>query len=417
MEKMKERLLQEIDSLKPEIFEISKTIFEFAEPGWAEFKSSAYLAEKLNKKGFKVQKPIAGLETAFRAEFAGKGKGPAVAFCAEYDAIPNLGHGCGHNLISAGAMGAGMALSRLLPELNGTAIVMGTPAEEGGGGKILMLEGEAFDGVDICMELHGHPIDTYTVSRTCNALQEFSVELRGRGPKKGAPPYDEVNAIDACNLFTMAIGILRQQIGTEARIQYVIEQAGESPNTIPQRANLKFWVRAGTNEHLLEIIEKVKSCASQVAASIGAEAEVKNFGPFFPSLLQNLGLEGVIRKNIEMLGLPFQETEIVKDIVRYYAEKNYHGPHGTDLGSLSQTFPTAHIKVGLGHDFVFHTRAAMEIAGSEKAKDVLMSTTKVMALTALNFFLNPSLVDQCKQELRDYKSGKREVPSWHVEKW
>lgn len=417
MQKIKERLVKEIDSLKPEILEISKTIFNLAEPTFAEYKSSEYLASKLKDWGFKVKKPIAGLETAFRAEFSKKGKGPAISYCAEYDAIPDLGHGCGHNLIGAGAMGAGLALSRLLSELNGTVLVMGTPAEEGGGGKIIMVEGGAFKGVDICMELHGHPIDYYTVSRTCNALQKFCVEFKGRAPKKGAAPYDEVSAIDAASLFTVAINILRQQIGTEARIQYIIIKAGESPNTLPLGSKFEFWVRAGTNEHLKEIVEKVSNCAKHVAASIDAEAIIGDYGPLFQSLLQNLSLESIIRNNIEMLGLPFKETNITGDIIRYYAEKSYHGPHGTDFAGISQIMPAAHIKVGLGPGFAFHTPSAVKIAGSEKAQEILINTIKVMALTGLDFYLNPALVVKCKQEFREYKSGKREIPSWHLEKW
>lgn len=417
MEKIKERLLKEVESMKPEILEISKAIFEFAEPKFEEFKSSEYLANKLRDWGFKVQKPVAGLETAFRAEFNGKGKGPVISYCAEYDAVPNVGHGCGHNLIGAGAMGAGLALSKLLPELNGTVLVMGTPAEEGGGGKVIMVEKGAFEGADISMELHGHPINHYTVSRTCNALQKFSIEFKGRGPKKGAPAYDEVSAIDVSSLFTVAINILRQQIGTEARIQYVILRAGESPNTIPLGAKFEFWVRAGTNEHLKEIIEKVVNCAKHIAGAVGAEAVVSDYSPFFQSLLQNLPLEEVIRNNIETLGLPFKETNITSEIVRYYAEKSYHGPHGTDFGNVSQAMPAAHIKVGLGPDFQFHTPSAVRVAMSNEAQEKLMDTTKVMALTGLDFYLNPSLVDKCKQEFNDYKSNKREIPSWHVEEW
>lgn len=412
----KRRLIEEIDRLAPYLIEISKTIHGLAEPGFAEFKSSEFCASEMAQHGFNVKKPAAGLETAFRADFSGASLSPTVAFCCEYDAIPDLGHGCAHNLIAAAAMGAGMALSKL-PQLPGKVVVMGTPAEEGGAGKAVMIEQGTWDDVDIGMEIHGHPISYFTVSRTSNALQGFEVEFQGRGPAMGRPHYDEVSALDAANLFMAAIHVIREHIGVEARIQYRMKEVRGTCDSIPLRAFTEVWVRGGTSEYLDELMDKVKSCATGVASAIGAGVAFRNFSPRFEPILQNLALERIIQDNIEYLGIRFKPTDVMQDIVRHYAERSYHGPHQTDFGNVSQKMPAAHIKVGLEHEFSFHTPQAVEIAISAKAHEVMIKGAKVMALTAYDLFTSPKQVAECKKEFAEYKSGKREVPSWHLERW
>jgi len=412
----KRRLIEEIDRLAPYLIEASKTIHGFAEPGFAEFKSSAFCAGQMARHGFTVKKPVAGLETAFRADFPGASPGPAVAFCCEYDAIPDLGHGCAHNLIAAAAMGAGIALSKL-PRLPGKAVVMGTPAEEGGAGKALMIDRGIWEDVDIGMEIHGHPIGYFTVSRTSNALQGFEVEFKGRGPAAGRPHYDEVSALDAANLFMAAINMIREHMGVEARIQYRMKEVGGTCDSIPLKASAEVWVRGGTAEYLDELIYKVKNCARGVASAVGGTVDFTNFGPRFEPILQNLALESIIRDNIEFLGIKFQATEVMQDIVRYYAERSYHGPHQTDFGNVSQRMPAAHIKVGLEQEFSFHTPHAVEIAVSDKAHEVMIQGAKVMALTAYDLFTSPERVAECRKEFEEYRSGMRGVPSWHLERW
>ncbi len=414
----KREIIEEIDRLAPYLIEISQTIHGLAEPGFKEFKSSEYCAGELAKHGFEVEKPVADLKTAFRADFSRNSLRPAVAFCCEYDAIPDLGHGCAHNLIAASAMGAGIALSRSVPELPGKVVVMGTPAEEGGAGKAIMIDRGTWDDVDIGMEIHAHPIDYFTVSRTSNALQGFDIEFKGRGPAKGRPHYDEVNALDAANLFMMGINMIREHTGVEARLQCRWKEGiGGTCDSIPLKALIEVWVRGGTIEYMDELIEKVKTCARGTASSINAEVGFTNFSPRFEPILPNLALEGIVQHNIEYLGLRFKPTEVMNDIIRYYAERSYHGPHQTDFGNVSQKMPAAHIKVGLEHEFSFHTPRAVEIARSEKAHEVMIKGTKVMALAAYDLLSDPARVEKCKQEFPEYKSGAREIPYWHLERW
>lgn len=415
---IKEKITKEIDRLTPNIIEISKTIHGFAEPGFQEFKSSEYCANELSKYGFNVQKPVAGLQTAFRADFSGKSPGCVVAFCCEYDAIPDIGHGCAHNLIASSAIGAAISLSKFMNELPGKVVVMGTPAEEGGAGKAIMINKGVWGDVDFGMEIHAHPINYFTVSRTCNALQGFDIEFHGRGPAKGRPHYDEVSALDAANLFMMAINMIREHIGVEARIQYKMKRAiAETCDSVPLKAVLEVWVRGGTIEYTEELIATVKKCANGIASAIGAEVRFTNFAPMFEPILQNLTLEGIIKNNIESLGIKFKSTDVMNDIIRYYAERSYHGPHQTDFGNVSQKMPAAHIKVGLEHGFSFHTIQAVKIAITDKAHEVMLNGTKVMAMTAYDLFVNPELVLKCKEEFNKYKTKKEEVPSWHLERW
>jgi amidohydrolase len=413
----KDRILEAIDDLAPYLIEASKSIHRIAEPGFREFESSSYCAGEMQKHGFRVEKPVASLETAFRADFSEGLPGKTIAFCCEYDAIPGLGHGCGHNLIAASAMGAAIALRKGIGPLPGRVVVMGTPAEEGGAGKAVMIDQGVWDDVDICMEIHAHPIDHFTVSKTSNALQGFDIEFRGRGPKKGKPHYDEVNALDAANLFMMGINMIREHLGVEARIQYRWKEEGGTCDTIPQKAVTEVWVRGGTAGYLNELIDKVKTCAHGVASAVGAEVQFINFTPRFEPILPNLTLEGVVGNNVEYLGLKFKPTDVMNDIIRYYAERSYHGPHQTDFGNVSQKMPSAHIKVGLEHEFSFHTPEAVKIAVSDKAHQVMIQGTKIMALTGFDLLNNPELVENCWKEFHECKAGLREVPSWHLERW
>lgn len=413
----RKRLVAEIDQMRPYLSAVSIQIHGFAEPGFEEFQSSEYCANEMAKHGFEVKKPIAGLETAFRADFLkGSQSGPAVAFCCEYDAIPGLGHGCAHNLIAASAIGAAVALSKL-PDLPGKVVVMGTPAEEGGAGKAVMIERGVWDDIEVAMEIHAHPINHFTVSRTSNALQALEISFQGRGPGKNKPHYDEVSALDAANLFMAGINMIREHIGVEARIQYLLREVGGTCDSTPLSAWTEVWVRGGTIEYLDELIDKVKKCARGISLAVGAEVSFRNLSPRFDPILPNLTLEGIIRDNIESLGLQFKPTEIRDDLVRYYAERSYHGPHQTDFGNVSQKMPAAHIKVGLGQEFAFHTPRAVEMALSDQAHQVMLQGTKVMALTAYDLLTSPAKLAKCREEFKEYKTGVKEVPSWHLERW
>ena len=412
----KRRLVEEIDRLAPYLVEVSKKVHGWAESGFEEFKSSEYCAAEMAKHGFAVKKPVAGLETAFRADFSKKSPRPAVAFCCEYDALPGLGHGCAHNLIAASAMGAGVALSRVAG-WPGKVVVMGTPAEEGGAGKAVMIERGAWDDVDVGMEIHAHPIDHFTVSRTSNALQALEFEFKGRGPGKNRPHYDEVSALDAAHLFLAATNMIREHIGVEARIQVLLKGVAGTCDSTPLAASTEVWVRGGTIEYLDELLAKVKNCAVGAASAVGAEVACRNLSPRFDPILPNLALEGFIRENIEFLGLKFRPTDVKDDMVRYYAERSYHGPHQTDFGNVSQKMPAAHIKVGLGHEFAFHTPRAVEMALSDRAHEVMVQGAKVMALTAYDLLTGSERLASCREEFKEYKSGRREVPSWHLERW
>lgn len=406
---MKDELIAEIDAISSRIIEISDTVHDYAELGYKEYKSSALLSDELRKNGFRVEKPVGGLETAFKATLQGRPGGPVVAFDAEFDALPGLGHACGHNMIAAVAVGAAVGLSKLMKGLRGTVVVMGTPAEEAGapgvedrgGGKILLLEAGAWDGIDVAMICHAG--DDYAVARTCNSVRLFWVRMRGRR-HEGRPLYDVVSALDMMELFLHGLNIMRLRVSPETRIQSIVTEGGMTPNVVPVEAVAKVWVRAGDDKYVEELVERMGNVARGAALMCGGEVEVAQYGTWYKRLVQNLTLEELVKGNMEGLGLRVEPPD-----------RPPKASNGTDFGNVSQVIPAVSFRLGMGPGLALHTAAGAKATKSEVAHEAVINGAKVMAMTALDLFDNLGLVGKAKEELVEYqRTGFETVDTWHV---
>ncbi|HHE47617.1 MAG TPA: M20 family peptidase [Candidatus Acetothermia bacterium] len=300
MKDLKERVWERIEELADELWDLALKIHDNPELGFKEYKAANWLTEELRKGGFEVEIPYGGLETAFRAEHPERSEGPAIAILAEYDALPELGHACGHNLIATIAVGAALGLSPLKKELPGRLVVLGTPAEEGGGGKILLVRAGAFRDIDLAMMVH--PADQTLVGRGSLAITEVVIEFKGKAAHASSEPEKGVNALDAVIQTFNSLNALRQHIKDGARIHGIITHGGVKPNIVPEYAAANFYVRAPENDYRDELVEKLRRCAEGAALATGAELTFKKVGHEYKSIRPNVELAQAFRRSLEAFG-------------------------------------------------------------------------------------------------------------------
>jgi len=383
MKSLKTRALAALDAVAAEARELALRIHAHPEIGFEERQASAWVSEALERHGYTVQRGVADIETAIVARAAGRRPGPAVGLIAEYDALAGLGHACGHNLMAAGMMAAAAALRAVLPDLPGTIVYYGTPAEEGGGGKVLMLERGAFEGLDVALQYHAG--DHESVATGCLAFQGIDLAFIGKPAHAAAGPWNGVNALDAMILTFNGIGALRQQLRPDARIHGIITDGGQAVNIIPERAAAKFGVRAQDGEYVRHLAERVEACARAAAEATGARAETSR-SVFLDSLKYVPALAGVVRDNAAALG--------------FEMEARFVGA-STDLGNLSQAVPTVSYTLptcppGVG----MHTREALEAGRAEIGLAGMLNDAKVMVMSAIDLLASPGVLEHVRSDFR-----------------
>ncbi|GAA1365616.1 M20 family metallopeptidase [Arthrobacter rhombi] len=313
------------------LLELSHRIHAHPELAFEEVKASGWVAEALASAGFDVEHGCYDLPTAVRATI---GSGPVhIGICAEYDALPGIGHACGHNLIAAAAVGAGIGLADVADELGLTVTILGTPAEEGGGGKILMLERGAFAGLDVAMMVHPAPVEMAAMPGT--AVCQLDVSYRGKPAHAGAYPEEGINAADAMTVAQLAIGLLRQQTRRDDKIAGIVTEAGSAANIIPEASRGHWILRSDTAEALTALKERVLRCFEAGALATGCDLAVKPTGPDYADLRPDDALLGYYRANAEALGRVFPEVPA-----------GFAGA-ATDMGNVSHVIPTIHPILGL----------------------------------------------------------------------
>lgn len=318
---------QEIDRARDTLLDLSHAIHGDAEVGFEEHTSSRRVAEALAAGGFDVQHGAAGLDTAVVAE---AGSGPlTVAICAEYDALPGIGHACGHNIIAAAAVGAGLALAPLADELGLTVRVLGTPAEEGGGGKILMLRAGSFDGANLAMMVHPSPLESSRMP--CLAVQHFDVRFTGVSAHASAYPQLGVNAADALTVAQVAIGLLRQHIRPTDRIHGIVTDGGDAPNIVPERAGGQWYARAATLAELAELYPRVQACFEAGALATGASVHFDEPGPAYSEFAHDEELIAIWEREAAAIG---------RVVPSEPQDPNLAG--STDMANVSLVMPTIH---------------------------------------------------------------------------
>ena len=388
MKDLKERVWERIEELADELWDLALKIHDNPELGFKEYKAANWLTEELRKGGFEVEIPYGGLETAFRAEHPERSEGPAIAILAEYDALPELGHACGHNLIATIAVGAALGLSPLKKELPGRLVVLGTPAEEGGGGKILLVRAGAFRDIDLAMMVH--PADQTLVGRGSLAITEVVIEFKGKAAHASSEPEKGVNALDAVIQTFNSLNALRQHIKDGARIHGIITHGGVKPNIVPEYAAANFYVRAPENDYRDELVEKLRRCAEGAALATGAELTFKKVGHEYKAIRPNHHLAQAFRRNLESLGYPVEEPK--------------GGLGSTDMGDVSWEVPAIHPYIRITEGEVpGHSREFAEAARSKRAKKAMLAAAKAVAGTCIDVWTDPALYQAIREEFEREK--------------
>jgi amidohydrolase len=326
VDELKERLCRKVDADRAALIGLGDRIHAHPELRFEEHRAATWLAEYLEGAGFEVERAAYGMPTAFAAR-AGRGR-PSVAILCEYDALPGLGHACGHNLIAAAGAGAGGALATVIDEIEGSVVVLGTPAEEGGGGKILMARQGAFNEVDAAMMIHPAGMDL--VSMHVLAISVLEVEYLGRPAHAAAAPHCGVNALDGLVTAYTAIAQLRQHIRSDERIHGIITDGGQAPNIVPERAAGLFFVRAATERRLERLKQRVEACFQAGASASGAEVSVRKVGEDYADLLSNSPLASAYGSNLARVG---------RTVMPEVPSMN---TGSTDMGNVSKLVPTVH---------------------------------------------------------------------------
>ncbi len=388
---LQEKVVSELDRLFPRLVEMARTIYEHPELGFEEKEAAELLGAFLQGSGFHVEAGLGSLPTAFRA-FQGAAERPSVAFLAEYDALPGLGHACGHNLIAVASAGAGAALAAALPEGAGRVFVMGTPAEEMHGGKIRMIQEGAFDGVEAALMFHPS-VRNAAVKRTL-AMTELKVSFHGKSSHAAAAPELGINALDAMVLTFAGINALRQQIPDDARIHGIITRGGDAPNIIPAFTEARIAVRSLEHGAMKALIERVRGCVAGAAQATGCSFEVEAVGPAYEGLLPNYTLAGLFRKHVEALGMVIDDHD----------ETGYIG--SSDIGNVSRVMPVIHPELTIGtREALPHTTGFCRAVQSEEAQRVMGIAAKALALTALSYLADPDTRAKVQAEFEKTSRG------------
>ncbi|MDI3316242.1 MAG: amidohydrolase [Bacillota bacterium] len=391
LEALKGEIDRAVDRLAGPLEEVARAIHGFAETAFREERSAAFLADRLEAAGFQVTRGIAGMPTAFRADWqpAGPEARPAVALLCEYDALPGLGHACGHNLIAAAGFAAALALRQVLEPLGdrfrGRLSVFGTPAEEEGGGKIILVEQEAFRGYDAAMMFH--PATQNVVGSDALACVDVRYRFHGRAAHAAAAPQQGINALDAVLLFYDAVNALRQQTSPTARLHGVITRGGDAPNVIPDLAETTWIIRERDVESLLPLLQRVHACARGAAEATGCRLELEQ-GRIYAERVPNSVLEELFARNASRRGVRLEEP-------------NPHGTGSSDIGNVSRVLPALHPYLAIAPvDQPNHSRAFAQAALSRRGLETARTAAALLAATALDLLLQPELVEQAWKEFR-----------------
>ncbi|MBA7479376.1 p-aminobenzoyl-glutamate hydrolase subunit B [subsurface metagenome] len=385
VEKLKASVTGEIDAQRHQLSELSLKIHANPELGFHEVKATTWLTQYLEEKGFSIERSICELPTAFRASY-GQGK-PAIAILAEYDALPGLGHACGHNLICTIAVGAAVASKLAIDQFGGSILVIGTPAEEGGGGKIIMADRGVFNSADMAMMVHPEVYNAAT--NRALALQSLEVEFFGKAAHAAARPEAGINALEAMLNSFAAINSLRQHIKSTARIHGIITGGGEAANIVPAHSAANFMVRAEDNTYLDELKQKVLNCFIGAATASGARLEYRWGKIRYAPMRNNLTLARLFRQNMQSLGRRMQ----------LFNPNSAFG--STDMGNVSQLVPSIHPYVAIApKDVLIHSPQFAEAAASEAGMRGLVDAAKALAMTVADLVTNSNIATKVKKEFQ-----------------
>lgn len=390
-DELKKRICELSDQHLEKMMKISDFLFKNPELGGEEYVCSRYLIEKAKQLGFKTKENYCDLDTAFLAELD-SGSGPVIGIIAEYDALPGFGpggkpaHACGHNWISATALGTAMILANMKEFFKGKLRLIGTPAMENLGCKAEMIKMHAFDDVDIVMQPHlEHYTSLYSDFLALDAI-EFS--FKGRSSHAAASPEKGVNALDAVHFMFVGMNALRQYLRSDVKIHGIISEGGDEPSVIPEKASCRYYIRAKTRSYLEEIKPKIVRCAEGAAMMAGAEMSMSYFENPYDNMIGSPMLQKLALEYLESEGI-----ELTEDL-------DADAGSSSDIGNVSHVCPTLYMefKPETGDRFRVHDKIALEYVHSEYSREKLSQVTKIMAGLAVELFNNEELVEKIKKE-------------------
>jgi amidohydrolase len=389
---LKRKALNAVREVAPELIELSDWMYANPELGLQEFKSSERITALLEKHGGKLERGIAGLQTAFRAQMTPDTERPTVAIIAEYDALPEVGHGCGHNIIATAAIGAGIALHAIGEELPGSVVVLGCPAEESAvpnaGGKIYLIESGYFDEVDAAIMIH--PMTENRIGTgTSLVARGIEFEFFGRPAHAAAAPHEGINALDAVIQLFNNVGMLRQQLKPSIRVHGVITHGGGAPNVIPPYTAARFRLRANTPEEAEDLVQKVVHCAEAGALATGARLEWREYIKPYLNMIPNRAIGMAFGKNLRALGLDLRETPA-------------DGAGSTDFGNVSHRVPAveAYLRI-CGPEAGWHSKEVAQATLTDEGHAAITAGATGLAMTAIDLLTSPTLLDVARAELSE----------------
>lgn len=384
VEALKQAACDRVDALAPRLIHASRAIHANPELNYEEEFAHGVLTDLLAEQGVEPVRGAYGLPTAFDAKVGSEG--PVVAVLCEYDALPGVGHACGHNVIAAAGLGAGLAAAAVAELAGGTVRIMGTPAEEGGGGKVRMARAGAFEGVDAAMMVHPADADLLTID--CLAIQELIVRYEGRAAHAAAAPWEGRNALDAAVLGYMNVAALRQHIRPNERVHGIFTKAGDKPNIVPAEAEMDWYIRSATLKSLEPLKERVHTSLAAAAAACGCSFHAEWAGETYADMVDNQPMVQAYVGNAARLG------RTVLDPVT--SGRRVAG--STDMGNISYLVPSIHPMIKVAPDGVpIHSVAFAEFAGGPEGDRAVIDGAKAMAMTVIDLWTSAPLLQQVRQ--------------------
>ncbi|MFC4321775.1 M20 family metallopeptidase [Litchfieldia salsa] len=389
---MKELLNSHLETVQNRLWKLSDHLYHHPELGDQEFASMELLVEYLREHQFVVETGIVGRPTAFKAVFDSKKEGPTIAYLSEYDALPGVGHGCGHNMIGTMSVGAGIVLSKIVSEIGGRVIVLGTPAEETNGGKVPMAEQGVFDDIDAAMILH--PADESYESGESLAMDAIQFDFRGRTSHAAASPEMGINALDAVIQLFNGVNAIRQHVTSDVRIHGIIKEGGVAANIVPDKAVAQFYVRAKDRTYLNEVVQKVKKIAEGASLMTGTELHISNYELSYDNMITNQTLSSLFTENLLSTGV--EEVKKAK------------GTYGSiDMGNVSQVVPAIHPYLGLDSPgLIAHTKEFADLTVTDHSHHILSKGALALAKTGYDLITNKEKLEAMKAEFQASKNNK-----------
>lgn len=395
MESSKKRIMDTVDAAKADLQALSENIHKNPELGFQEFKALEFISETLEKHGFEVQKGYGGLETSFRADKKGNGDGPTVAFLAEYDALAGIGHGCGHNLIATCSVGAFLGLASVMDELPGRVTIIGTPAEEGGAGKVKLLRNGAMDDVDFALMMHPSGGGSNLVGRGGRAACTVKVNFYGKSAHSSVPK-NGVNALSAVISVFNQIDMMRPTFDPQDNINGIISNGGTAANIIPEFASCAFCVRADTMKRIEELIEVIKKCVVNAENLTGVRGEV-SYDDISAERYPNKPMCQAFKDNMHELGIEMEWPD----------PKKQYG--SSDIGNVSIKMPAIHDYLSIVDDpkVQAHSADYTVASGTPEAFEVCVKGAKGLAMTGYDILSS----EEFQKEI--LKSHEEQIPDFY----